>query len=211
MSLVRNFSRFRKSPWLDKTQSISEFYWSLKTQYYYRLFFAGIGNHSKIIGPMRLRNVQNIRIGDNVLINRHVFLLTLQEDKSVVPQLSIGDGSVIGHMNHIACINQVEIGKNVLTADRVFISDHSHSFSDTTIPIMYQPTVSKGKVTIGSGTWIGENAVLLSCSIGKNCVVGANAVVISDMPDYCVAVGAPAKIISRWNSVSRCWEKTSTK
>ena len=76
---------------------------------------------------MRLRNVQNIRIGENVLVNRHAFLLTLQEDKSVVPQLSIGDGFVIGHMNHIACASVVEIGKNVLTADRVFISLPTHT------------------------------------------------------------------------------------
>ncbi|MBD3794095.1 MAG: serine acetyltransferase [Campylobacterales bacterium] len=31
--------------------------------------------------------------------------------------------------------------------------------------------------------------------IGKNCVIGANAVVLTDIPDNCVAVGIPAKII----------------
>jgi acetyltransferase-like isoleucine patch superfamily enzyme len=156
---------------------------------------------------MRLRNVRNIRIGENVLINQYAFLLTLQEDKAVVPRLTIGDGSVIGHMNHITCICEVKIGESVLTADRVFISDHSHAFSETTIPILKQPIVSKGKVSIGNGTWIGENAAVLSCNIGKNCVIGANAVVLSDIPDYCVAAGAPARVIRRWNSVSRIWDR----
>ncbi len=33
-------------------------------------------------------------------------------------------------------------------------------------------------------------------TIGKGCVVGAGAVVTRDLPDYSVAVGVPAKIIS---------------
>lgn len=207
MSLISSLSRLWNSPWLEKIQSITGFYWALKTQFYYRYFFADIGHKSKLIAPMRLRNVHNIRIGENVIINRYAFLLTLQEDKSVVPRLTIGNGSVIGHMNHITCICEVEIGENVLTADRVYISDHSHGFLETTVPILKQPVVSKGKVGIGSGTWLGENVAVLSCKIGKNCAIGANAVVLSDIPDYCVAVGAPARVIRRWNPISRNWEK----
>jgi acetyltransferase-like isoleucine patch superfamily enzyme len=206
MSLVDRLSRFWNSPWLEKTQSVAGFYWSLKTQFYYRLFFGGIGQKSKLIAPMRLRNVHNIQIGENVIVNRYAFLLTLQED-TVVPRLIIGSGSVIGHMNHITCIREVEIGENVLTADRVYISDHSHGFSDTTIPISKQAVVSKGKVSIGNGTWLGENVTVLSCNIGKNCAIGANAVVLSDIPDYCVAVGAPARVIRRWDPISQNWER----
>lgn len=36
-------------------------------------------------------------------------------------------------------------------------------------------------------------------SIGKHCVIGANSVVTQDIPDYSVVVGAPAKIISRYD------------
>lgn len=206
-TLIGKLGSFWALPWLEKMQRIAEFYWLLKTQFYYRLFWGHIGKRSKLIQPMRLRNVHNICIGDNVLINKHSFLYTWRPDHSENPRLVIGDGCVIGHMNHIACIREVRIGKNVLTADRVYISDHSHGFADTGIPIMKQPTVSKGKVTIGDGTWIGENVVVLSCNIGKNCVVGANAVLLNDIPDYSVAVGAPARVIRRWNSVSRNWEK----
>ena len=189
-------------------QSLAEFYWLLKTRFYYKLFLGRVGNKSKLIEPMRLRNIHNIHIGEGVIINRHAFLLTLQEDKSVVPRLTIADGCVIGHMNHITCIREVEIGENVLTADRVFISDHSHSFSETTVPILRQPIISKGKVSIGDGSWIGENAVILSCNVGKNCVIGSNAVVLSDIPDYCVAVGVPARIVRRLNRTSCGAEKT---
>lgn len=207
LNLTSKFGSFLALPWLEKTQRIAEFYWLLKTQFYYRLFWGHIGKRSKLIQPMRLRNVQNIEIGDDVIIHNHAFLLTLQEEESVIPRLTIGDGCVIGHMNHITSINEVRIGKNVLTADRVYISDHSHSFLDTKIPILRQPAVSKGKVSIGDGTWIGENVAVLSSSIGQNCVVGANAVVLNDIPDFSVAVGIPARVVQRFNTGSQSWEK----
>jgi acetyltransferase-like isoleucine patch superfamily enzyme len=208
VTLTKKFGRFWGLPWLEKTQRVAEFYWLLKTQYYYRFSWGRIGKGSKLIQPMRLRNVHNIQIGENVIINKYAFLLTLQQGGSPIPQLTIGDGCIIGHMNHIACVNEVHIGRNVLTADRVFISDHSHGFSDMNIPIMQQPVVSRGPVSIGDGTWIGENASVLSCRVGKNCVIGSNAVVLSDIPDYCVAVGAPARIVRRLNPLSQVWEQT---
>jgi acetyltransferase-like isoleucine patch superfamily enzyme len=161
---------------------------------------------------MRLRNVHNIYIGDNVLINKYAFLLTLNEAKenALTPRITIGDGCVIGHMNHITCTQEVKIGENVLTADRVYISDHSHNFSDTSIPIMHQGVVSKRGVSIGSGSWIGENVVILSCSIGKNCVVGANAVVLSDVPDFSVAVGIPARVVQQFNPASQTWQRVDS-
>lgn len=207
---ISAFRTFCALPWLEKVQRVAEFYWLLKTQFYYRLFWGHIGQHSKLIQPMRLRNVCNIHIGDNVIINNYAFLLTLQEKQSIVPRLTIGDGCVIGHMNHITCTDEVRIGKNVLTADHVYISDHSHGFFDTTIPILKQATVSRGKVNIGDGTWIGENVVVLSCNVGRNCVLGSNAVVLRDIPDFSVAVGIPAQVVRRFDPVSRTWVRTES-
>ena len=210
MTLIAKVKQFLASPWLEKTQRISEFYWSLKTQFYYTLFFGHVGKKSKLIQPMELKTVRYIEIGDRVLINKHVFLLTLPENESSVPRLVIGDGCVIGHMNHITCMRKVQIGKNVLTADRVFISDHSHQFSNANIPIMHQPSVVKGNVSIGDGTWIGENVAILSCNIGKNCVIGSNAVVLKDVPDFSVAVGIPARVVQRFNQTSQTWERVES-
>ena len=209
MPLLKKLKRFWDYPWLEKTQSIGETYWSIKTRCYYRLHFGKIGNKSKIIKPMRLRNVQNIYIHDHVIINKFAFLLTLKTDPGKPPKLIFGDGSVIGHMNHITCVNEVAIGPRVLTADRVYISDHSHDFSDPRRPVLEQMAISKKKVSIGEGTWIGENAVIL-CTIGKHCVIGANAVVTHEIPDYCVAAGIPAKIIKRFSVTSGSWEKEET-
>ena len=90
----------------------------------------------------------------------------------------------------------------------MYISDNLHGFSDITIPILEQPIIQNGEVEIGDGTWIGENVCILGVKIGKNCVVGANSVVTKNIPDYCVAVGAPAYIIKRYCFDSKEWKKT---
>lgn len=58
-----------------------------------------------------------------------------------------------------------------------------------------QGIVQKGqKVSIGDGSYIGINVVIVgNVKIGKHCVIGANSV--KDIPDYCVAVGSPARVI----------------
>lgn len=53
-------------------------------------------------------------------------------------------------------------------------------------------------MSIRDGSYIGINVVIVgNVKIGKHCVIGANSVVTKDVPDYCVAVGSPAKVIKK--------------
>lgn len=55
-------------------------------------------------------------------------------------------------------------------------------------------------VSIGDGSYIGINTVIVgNVKIGKHCVIGANSVVTKDVPDYCVAVGSPVKIVKKYS------------
>jgi acetyltransferase-like isoleucine patch superfamily enzyme len=54
---------------------------------------------------------------------------------------------------------------------------------------------------------LGENVCILSASVGKHCVIGANSVVTHDIPDYSVVVGAPARVIKKYNFDTQRWEK----
>ena len=59
-------------------------------------------------------------------------------------------------------------------------------------------------VIIGNHSWLGQNVVVLpGVTIGEHCVIGANSVVRSPIPDYCVAVGAPARVVRRFNRDSQ--------
>lgn len=53
-----------------------------------------------------------------------------------------------------------------------------------------------GNCTVGDFSVFGTNATLLpKINVGKNVIVGAGSVVTKDLPDNCIAVGIPAKII----------------
>jgi len=53
-----------------------------------------------------------------------------------------------------------------------------------------------GNVKVGEGTLIGiGTAVIPGVKIGAHSIVGAGSVVIDDLPDHCVAVGNPARVI----------------
>ncbi len=53
-----------------------------------------------------------------------------------------------------------------------------------------------GNVQVGEGTLIGIGAsVIPGIHIGAHTIVGAGSVVIRDIPDLCVAVGNPARVI----------------
>lgn len=83
----------------------------------------------------------------------------------------------------------------------MYITDCDHEYRNVVVPVIDQGIVQKGqKVSIGDGSYIGINAVIVgNVEIGKHCVIGANSVVTKDVPDYSVAVGSPAKVIKKIN------------
>ncbi len=175
----------------------------------YKRMFKSIGRSVFINNPLKIDGHRNIMIGENVIISYKTWLAALPLTGSTDCVLSIGDGSCIGNFNHIYATREVIIGKNVLTADKVYIADNRHGYENIQLPVMKQPVKQIGKVYIGDGTWLGENVCVLGVTIGKNCVIGANAVVTKNIPDYAVAVGNPAIVIKRYCIETNQWKKTS--
>ena len=53
-------------------------------------------------------------------------------------------------------------------------------------------------VTIGDNVWIGGSVTILpGVTIGSNVTIGAGSVVVKDIPDCCVAVGNPCRVVKR--------------
>lgn len=177
----------------------------LKLLLYYKPRLGSIGLHSDLRRPLHIDCPKNIFLG-NISIGYKVWLaanpLTGAEAK-----LIIEDGCTIGNFNHIYATQSIILHKNVLTADKVYISDNLHGYEDITVPIQQQPIVQKGEVEIGEGSWLGENVCVLGSKIGRHCVIGANSVVTKDIPDYSIAVGAPAKVIKKYDFEQKKWIK----
>lgn len=173
----------------------------------YKIKFKRFGYKSYIRFPLQIDGASNISIGKRVYVGYKAWLAALPltgEDKCL---LEIGDDCTIGNFNHIYCTKSVILENGVLTADKVYISDNLHGYKDIHSYIKDQPILQNGEVVIGEGSWLGENVCILGAKIGKHCVIGANSVVTKNIPDYCVAVGAPARIIKRFNIESNEWIK----
>ncbi len=174
--------------------------------------FFMLGKSTYMNGPYRIDGGKFIALGDNTIFQRGCWLyvhIPPGEQSSPLcmkPKLSVGKGCYIGYNNHFSATNNVHIGERVMTANNVYISDNIHTYTDITIPIMDQKVSYKSPVSIGDGSWIGENACIIGATIGSNCVIGANSVVTKDIPNYCVAIGAPARIIRQYDEALNMWK-----
>jgi len=160
------------------------------------------------VPPFRYGNLGSISLGSDVQIMRDCWIQVIPPgSRDPHPALSIGDNVSIGMGATISAAKSIVIEDFALFARNVYISDHGHEYHDVGRPICLQGLRKLAGVRIGYGSWLGQNVVVLpGVSIGRNSVVGANSVVQSDIPDYCVAVGAPARVIKRYDSVRECWE-----
>ncbi|ALG84081.1 acyltransferase [Gordonia phthalatica] len=109
--------------------------------------------------------------------------------------LRIGDKAVFGANNVVNSYLDMEIGGSTLVADWCYICDFDHVTDSLDLPIKDQGIV-KGPVRIGPDTWVAAKVtVLRNTTVGRGCVLGAHAVVRGVVPDYSIAVGAPARVV----------------
>ncbi|KPP95476.1 DapH/DapD/GlmU-related protein [Erythrobacter sp. HL-111] len=177
---------------------------------FYRLlapFFGSFGRGVRIVRPLRIWGARHCHFGDEAVVQCGAYLVALAEHDAP-PVLKVGARTMIGHHAHIVATRRVEFGQGVLTADRIFVADNRHAFDDPAVPVRDQGLVQLAEVTIGDGSWLGENVCILGASVGRNCVIAANSVVTRDIPDRCIAAGSPARVVKRYCEERGGWYPT---
>ena len=158
--------------------------------------FASFGARTVLQPPTRLSGERRIWIGDDVFVGAGTWLQVVGPEEGDVA-LTIGSGSGIAGNCVLSAAESVRLGDRVLLARGVYVSDHSHAFEDTSRAVLDQGITRIEPVEVCDGAWLGENVVVCpGVRIGRGAVVGANSVVLNDVPDHCVAVGAPARIVA---------------
>ncbi len=136
-----------------------------------------------------------ISIGDGSLVMKNAILHVYNFRNLPHSHITIGQRSLIGESCILRGQGGITIGDDVYLGTLVQVLAVNHVFHDTTRPISMQGITAQG-ITIGDGSWIGSGAIILDgVAIGKHVVIGAGAVVTKDVPDYCVAVGNPARVV----------------
>lgn len=183
-------------------------YFSKVCCFFLKQNFFSYGKKSTVIFPFKIIGAKKIKIGKGVFIGENSWVEVLNVSNKN-PALDIGNNTYIGRFCHIMSGESIVIKNDVLIADKVYITDHTHTFGDVTKPYKKQGIKLIKKICIGEGAWLGENVSVIGACIGKQSIVGANSVVTKDIPDYCIAVGSPAKVIKRFNFEESQWVKTN--
>lgn len=168
----------------------------------------GFGKDSCIFPPYNLAGCDHITIGSNTTVLEYSRINVYPDAGGICPQVSIGNNCYIGYYFSLLAGEDIIIEDDVLIASNVLINSHSHGHDpESEQPYLAQPLSGKS-ISIGEGSWIGEKASILpGVKIGKKCIIGANSVVTKSVPDFSIAVGAPARVIKRYNFETHIWEK----
>ncbi|MEO6631150.1 MAG: acyltransferase [Mucilaginibacter sp.] len=151
--------------------------------------------------PIMLHGGRYISVGKNFGVKGRLRLEAIDTflTQSFQPEVIFGKNVFINYDCHIASINKIIIGNDVLIGSRVLITDHFHgeiSSGALTLAPSLRELTSKGPVIVEDNVWIGEGAVIMpNVTIGQNAIIGANSVVTKDIPANSVVAGIPARII----------------
>lgn len=184
--------------------------------------FANSPKNLHIELPRRIFEPQCFHIGDDVHIGPGALLVAQTYYPTEMmshpdlalhvqhfqPQITIGNRVTSTGGLTLAAMQAITIEDDVMLAGNVFISDGSHGLEHTDLPYKFQPMSRIAPVTIKRGCWIGQNVVVLpGVTIGEMAIIGANSVVTSDIPARAVAIGAPARVVKRWDAALGAWRR----
>ena len=85
------------------------------------------------------------------------------------------------------------IGNHVRIAANVMFLSSNYLFDDTSSPVGYQGSTSRG-IRVGSNVWIGAGSIVLDgVHIGDHSIIGAGSIVAKDTASDSVTRGDPAR------------------
>lgn len=148
------------------------------------------GGIPAIIGGLR------VEIGENVTMHGSTVLLGAKVFRE--PRLVIGDGTHCGAYLSVYVGCDITIGRHVLIANRVSLITYDGHPVDPALRLTGAPAgpESSRPIHIGDNAWICTGAFIMKgVTIGEGSIVGANSVVVKDVPPGVLVAGAPARVI----------------
>lgn len=209
MSFWLKINNFLSSSISTKLSYVSFCYYRFFTLFLYGLRFLSLGSWSVIKNPIII-TPELIVLGKCVSLGHHGRIegICAFNDQRFEPKITFEDGVTFQQRCNITAAGHIVIGKNTMASFDVMITDLDHEYRTIVAPVGRQGLIVKETI-IGEDCFLGAGSKILAGTIlGKHCIVGANSVVRGVFPDFSVIVGAPARIIKRYNFDTELWEKT---
>lgn len=139
------------------------------------------------IGENKIRKI----IYDNLSLPNDYFATLIHQSAVLSNSAKIGSGTVI--------MANVVINAEACIGNHSIINSGSIIEHDNTVGhfVHVSPNVTlTGNVKIEDGVHVGAGTTIIpGIQVGEWSIVGAGATVINNIPEYCTAVGVPAKVI----------------
>jgi lipopolysaccharide O-acetyltransferase len=163
--------------------------------------------HTVVVPPARVESPEYIELGTGVILHEHVWLLARRREGHPAPVLRIGDRTSFNRFVKIVCMSRVEIGVDVLSADRVYISDVEH-LPWTDPDGEPHPLSEPRPIVVGDRVFLGIGSIVKpGVTIGADAYIGAGAVVREDVPEGGLVVGSPARLVRLRNPETGHWDR----
>lgn len=143
------------------------------------------------------------KMTERLLIDAKQYATIIHSSATISPSATIGPGTVImpkavinaGAVIGMYCI----INSGSIVEHESLVDSYSHVSPNATLT---------GNVSLGEGVHLGASATTIpGIKIGRWSVIGAGSTVIEDIPDFCTAVGSPARIVHRHNRKEKMDDK----
>ena len=164
-------------------------------------FFHSRGRGSKVCMKARLDVFpwRKFVLGKGALVEDWAVINNGAGDVFIGECARVGIGTVV--------VGPATIGARTSTGPHVHITGFNHTFDDGDRDWNEQGLTFR-PVEIGEECLIGANSsICAGVRIGNRVQVGAGSVVTKDLPDACVAVGNPARVIKKYNPQTGIWER----
>ncbi|MFQ5470851.1 MAG: acyltransferase [Gammaproteobacteria bacterium] len=169
--------------------------------------------------PRNIVNPEHIWLGNDIRLGPGSLLIAIKrypgpamrapqyiKTQLFNPSITIGNRVTSTGGLQIACVNEIVIEDDVLFATNINITDALHGFENINVPYKYQNLWRAAPIRIKKACWIGQNTVIMpGVTIGEYSIIGANSVVTKNIPDHCIAVGSPAKVVKKWDKHTDSW------
>ncbi len=182
--------------------------------------FANTPKNVNIDLPRNIVNPSRIFLGNDIYLGPNSLLIALTgypgptmqhpEKKGMTQhfdsKISIGNRVTSTGQLQVAAMSEIIIEDDVMFATNVNITDGFHGYTRIDEPYKYQEIINISSIIIKRGCWIGQNVVIFpGVTIGEMSIIGANSVVTKSIPERCIAVGSPAKVIKKWDKEEEDW------
>jgi len=174
----------------------------------------------RIINPDRMFLGNNVSLGPGsfIIAMTHYPTMTMEHPEKKQPiqwfnsKIIIGNNVTSTADLQIAAQSEIIIEDDVMFASNIHINDALHGSENANEPYRYQKISRIAPILIKKGCWIGQNVVILpGVTMGEYAIIGANSVVTKSVPGRCIAVGAPAKVIKKWDVNAHQWVSVARK